>query len=721
MDEGSEDPNIRVVDNVISAEMQVVAGTNWKLKVTLSWTTCKKEDEVQDLNNCEKDLSKPSSVCDVVIYERSWENFKEVTGMNCTNVEDSRARRRAVGKYSPVDLPDSKVSELAQFAVASMDEGSEDPNIRVVDNVISAEMQVVAGVNWNLKVTMSWTTCKKEDQVQDLNNCEKDLSKPSSVCDVVIYERPWENFKEVTGMNCTNVEDSRARRRAVGMYSPVDLPDSKVSELAQFVVASMDEGSEDPNIRVVDNVISAEMQVVAGANWNLKVTMSWTTCKKEDQVQDLSNCEKDLSKPSSVCDVVIYERPWENFKEVTGMNCTNVEDSRARRRAVGMYSPVDLPDSKVSELAQFVVASMDEGSEDPNIRVVDNVISAEMQVSKTRFVVSGVNWNLKVTMSWTTCKKEDQVQDLNNCEKDLSKPSSVCDVVIYERPWENFKEVTGMNCTNVEDSRARRRAVGMYSPVDLPDSKVSELAQFVVASMDEGSEDPNIRVVDNVISAEMQVVAGANWNLKVTMSWTTCKKDDQVQDLNNCEKDLSKPSSVCDVVIYEKPWENFKEVTGMNCTNVEDSRARRRAVGMYSPVDLPDSKVSELAQFVVASMDEGSEDPNIRVVDNVISAEMQVVAGANWNLKVTMSWTTCKKEDQVQDLNNCEKDLSKPSSVCDVVIYERPWENFKEVTGMNCTNVEHSRARRRAVGMYSPVDLPDSKVSELAQFAVTYG
>ncbi|KAG7171324.1 Cystatin 10-like, partial [Homarus americanus] len=277
-------------------------------------------------------------------------------------------------------------------------------------------------------------------------------------------------------------------------------------------------------------------------------------------------------------------------------------------------------------------------------------------------VVAGVNWNLKVTMSWTTCKKEDQVQDLNNCEKDLSKPSSICDVVIYERSWENFKEVTGMNCTNVEDSRARRRAVGMYSPVDLPDSKVSELAQFAVASMDEGSEDPNIRVVDNVISAEMQVVAGTNWNLKVTMSWTTCKKEDQVQDLNICQKDLSKPSSICDVFINERSWQNFKEVTEMICRNVEDSRARRRAVGMYSPVDLPNSKVSELAQFVVASMDEGSEDPNIRVVDNVISAEMQVVAGANWNLKVTMSWTTCKKEDQVQDLNNCEKDLSKPSS-----------------------------------------------------------
>ncbi|XP_069942203.1 uncharacterized protein [Cherax quadricarinatus] len=762
MDARINDPNVRVVEKVISAQKQIVSGINWKFQVQLSWTTCRKNEQVQDLRTCEKDPNKPSSICDVIVYEVPWKNHMEVTNTSCTNVEDNnqdhsndntdelpsiRRRRAALGGYEPVQLPDQNINKVAEFAVKSMDARINDLNVRVVEKVISAQKQIVSGINWKLQVQLSWTTCRKEEKVQDLSTCQKDPSKPSSICNVIVYEVPWKNHMEVTDTSCTTVEDDtqnhsndntgeppsiRNRRAALGGYEPVQLPDQNIDKVAEFAVRSMDARINDPNVRVVEKVISAQKQIVSGINWKFQIQLSWTKCRKEENVQDLSTCEKDPSKPSNICDVIVYEVPWKNHMEVTNTLCTTAEANnqnhsndntdelpsiRRRRAALGGYKPVQLPDQNINKVAEFAVKSMDARINDPNVRVVEKVISAQKQI------VSGINWKLQVQLSWTTCRKEEKVHDLSTCEKDPNKPSSICNVIVYEVPWKNHMEVTNTSCTTVEDDtqnhsndstgelpsiRNRRAALGGYEPVQLPDQNIDKVAEFAVKSMDARINDPNVRVVEKVISAQKQIVSGINWKFQVQLSWTTCRKDEQVQDLSTCERDPSKPSSICNVIVYEVPWKNHMEVTDTSCTTVEDDnqnhsndstgelpsiRNRRAALGGYEPVQLPDQNIDKVAEFAVKSMDARINDPNVRVVEKVISAQKQIVSGINWKFQVQLSWTTCRKDEQVQDLSTCERDPSKPNSICNVIVYEVPWKNHMEVTNTSCTTVEDKRVQ----------------------------
>ncbi|XP_045600215.2 uncharacterized protein [Procambarus clarkii] len=797
MDAVSEDPNSRIVETVIRAEKQTVAGVNWKLQILVSWTTCLKEDQVEDSSTCTKDLSKPSSKCDVTIYEKPWENYIKVTEMACSPVDNKqqnhrhshsdgdgsiRKRRKALGAYSPVDLSDQGVNEVAKFAVRSVDAVTNDPYVRTVENVRSAQVQIVAGKNWKLEIELSWTLCRKEEGVQDLSNCEKDPSKPNSICDVIVYEVPWQNTREVTKMECKTLEEKQRHRRnedsvkltnlqtsgVVGGYTTVQLPNEDVSKVALFAVQTVDVGTNDPNVRVVEKINSASKQIVAGINWKLEIELSWTLCRKEEGVQDLSNCEKDPSKPNSICDVIVYEVPWQNTREVTKMECKTVEEKHRHRRnedsvklanlqtsgVVGGYTTVQLPNEDVSKVAMFAVQTVDAGTNDPNVRVVEKINSASKQT------VAGINWKLEIELSWTLCRKEEGVQDLSNCEKDPSKPNSICNVIVYEVPWQNTREVTKMECKTVEDKHRHRRnedsvqlanlqpsgVVGGYTTVQLPNEDVSKVAMFAVQTVDAGTNDPNVRVVEKINSASKQTVAGINWKLEIELSWTLCRKEEGVQDLSKCEKDPSKPNSICDVIVYEVPWQNTREVTKMECKTVEDKQRHRRnedsgqlanlqpsgVVGGYTTVQLPNEDVSKVAMFAVQTVDVGTNDPNVRVVEKINSASKQIVAGINWKLEIELSWTLCRKEEGVQDLSKCEKDPSKPNSICDVIVYEVPWQNTRKVTKMECKTVEEKQRHRRnedsgklanlqtsrVVGGYTTVQLPNEDVSKVAMFAV---
>ncbi|KAK7028035.1 hypothetical protein SK128_006390 [Halocaridina rubra] len=83
MDSLSEDPHVRKVEKIHSAKKQIVAGINYYLNVTVVWTTCLKADEVEDLSTCRRDTSRNPLLCNIVVYERSWEKYRKVMEASC--------------------------------------------------------------------------------------------------------------------------------------------------------------------------------------------------------------------------------------------------------------------------------------------------------------------------------------------------------------------------------------------------------------------------------------------------------------------------------------------------------------------------------------------------------------------------------------------------------------------------------------------------------------
>merc|ERR1712126_19207 len=89
------------------------------------------------------------------------------------------------GGMSTADVNSEKVQEMAQFALTTYNAENGGPS-RTIDKILQAQTQVVAGVNYFLKVRVSNT--------DGLYNC-----------DFTVFDQPWTNTRQLTSSNCKQV------------------------------------------------------------------------------------------------------------------------------------------------------------------------------------------------------------------------------------------------------------------------------------------------------------------------------------------------------------------------------------------------------------------------------------------------------------------------------------------------------------------------------------
>ncbi|RXG61538.1 Multicystatin [Armadillidium vulgare] len=670
----------------------IVRGNLWSLKLRVVSTVCTKDSgSSADGTACEVDTSKPSSICVVKIWEQVWENSTTVTEAHCEpeSTPSNRNRRFAAGNIESrpgsaktVDVNDPRVQKLSSFALNHLD-------------------QIVRGNLWSLKLRVVSTVCTKDSgSSADGTACEVDTSKPSSICVVKIWEQVWENSTTVTEAHCEpeSTPSNRNRRFAAGntesrpgSAKTVDVNDPRVQKLSSFALNHLD-------------------QIVRGNLWSLKLRIVSTVCTKDSgSAADATACEVDTSKPSSICVVKIWEQVWENSTTVTEAHCEpeSTPSNRNRRFAAGNIESrpgsaktVDVNDPRVQKLSSFALNHLDQVSEDSNLRKVDEILEA------TKQIVAGVLWSLKIRVVSTVCPKDSgSSADATACEVVTSKPSSICVVKIWEKVWENSTTVTEAHCEpeSTPSNRNRRFAAGetnskpgSATPIDVNDPKVQELSTFALNHMDQVSEDSNLRKVDEILEASRQLISGYLWQLKIRVVPTLCAKDSgSSADGSECEIDSSKPSSICIVKISEQLWKNSKKVTEAHCEpqNTSSNRKRRSAAvetksmpGSVSPVDVNDPDIQELSSFALDHMDELSEDSTLRKVDEVLEAKSQVVSGVLYSLKIRIVSTLCSKgKESLLDSSSCEVDSSKPKFICNVKIWEKPWNNSRDLTESKCS------------------------------------
>merc|ERR1712126_118081 len=89
------------------------------------------------------------------------------------------------GGLSPADVNSEKIKEIAQFALTTYD--AENGGLpKTIIEILQAQTQVVAGVNYFLKVQVS--------NSEGLYNC-----------DFTVFDQPWTNTRQLTSSNCKEV------------------------------------------------------------------------------------------------------------------------------------------------------------------------------------------------------------------------------------------------------------------------------------------------------------------------------------------------------------------------------------------------------------------------------------------------------------------------------------------------------------------------------------
>ncbi|NXF88549.1 CYT protein, partial [Eubucco bourcierii] len=120
-------------------------------------------------------------------------------------VQGSRDRPLLVG--APVTINagdnDADLQKALDFAVEQYNKASNDRYSSRVVRIISAQKQIVAGVNYIMEVEIARTTCQKP--AADLQNCalpsSPQLAK-HTICKFVVYTVPWLNKTELLKSEC---------------------------------------------------------------------------------------------------------------------------------------------------------------------------------------------------------------------------------------------------------------------------------------------------------------------------------------------------------------------------------------------------------------------------------------------------------------------------------------------------------------------------------------
>ncbi|MQM15186.1 hypothetical protein Taro_048125 [Colocasia esculenta] len=702
---------------VVSGEQQVVAGTNYKLVIA-----------AEDAGATNK--------YEAVVYDKPWENFRELTSFAIM----PKQVVKQVGGYQPIpNIKDPHVLEIAKFAVAEYNKQAGKALVFV--SVVSGEQQVVAGTNYKLVIVAEDCGVFK-------------------MYEAVLYDKSWEKVRELTSFNPMHerVVKKRSFEMRVGGYQPIrNVMDPHIQEIGKFAVEEHNKQADKALVFVC--VVNGEQQVIAVTNYKLVIA-----------AEDAGAMNK--------YEAVVYDKPWENFRELTcfaimleqvvkqvyqslllyrprlpysfASPSQNTYNTMATK--VGGYQPIqNIKDVHVLEIAEFAVAEYNKQA--GKALVFISVVSGEQQV------VAGTNYKLVI-----------EAEDCGVIK--------TYEVVVYDKSWEKVRELTSFNPMpeRVVKKRSFEMRVGSYQPIrNVMDPHVQEIGKFAVEEhnkqagkalvfvcvvsgeqqrsfeMRVGGYQPIRNVMDphvqdigkftveehnkqadkalvfvSVVSGEQQVVAGTNYKLVVT-----------AEDAGETNK--------YEVVVYDKPWENFRELTSFAIMteqavkkvggyqpiqNIEDPHVLEIAefamrVGGYQPIrNVMDPHVQEIGKFEVEEHNKQADKALVFVC--VVSGEQQVVAGTNHKLVVTA--------EDAGAMNKYE-----------AVVYDKPWENFRELTciaimpeqvvkqvyqslllyrprlphsfASPSQNTYHTMATK--VGGYQPIqNIKDPHVVEIVEFAV---
>jgi hypothetical protein len=209
-----------------------------------------------------------------------------------------------VGNYRTVNLSDvqqrNKIEELANYAVVRLTELEnarrlkENPNEKNTLNytlikVESATSQVVAGVNYRIKLKIREFGCSKNCIVQ--------------TCDITVYERLWENFKNLTEYNC------KTQQRLLGGKRIIPNDDKDALNALKFGIKVLNERSNNLYMHELIGLDKAIQQIVNGFKYELEFRVGKSSCMK-NQMTASENCLTNKDAKEITCTATILDQPW---------------------------------------------------------------------------------------------------------------------------------------------------------------------------------------------------------------------------------------------------------------------------------------------------------------------------------------------------------------------------------------------------------------------------
>jgi len=157
--------------------------------------------------------------------------------------------------------------------------------------LIKAQKQIVAGVNYFLTVKIKPENCQ--------NDCDIET------CEMTIWEKPWENFTEMTEFNC------KREHSLFGSNIRIDNNDKFALKALEYAVNQLNNESNDMYKYKLDSVDKIYRQVVNGMKYTFVFKMVKTECAKNTKdARLLSECPVGKNPQIKNVKVSVLDKPW---------------------------------------------------------------------------------------------------------------------------------------------------------------------------------------------------------------------------------------------------------------------------------------------------------------------------------------------------------------------------------------------------------------------------
>jgi hypothetical protein len=172
--------------------------------------------------------------------------------------------------------------------------------------VVSAQSQVVAGLNYFIQIRMKQASCKRNCQIEK--------------CDLEIYDRKWENFRNLTNFDCIKLK----KQQRLGALTEIPLTNELALQALDFAIARINQETNDLFQHKLVKLNKAFKQVVAGFKYVFDFSIGRTTCTKNDLGQvNLKQCPLQENAKVKTCTAEIWDQPWLDRRyRMMNQNCT---------------------------------------------------------------------------------------------------------------------------------------------------------------------------------------------------------------------------------------------------------------------------------------------------------------------------------------------------------------------------------------------------------------
>ncbi|CAH6792200.1 Kng1 [Phodopus roborovskii] len=245
-----------------------------------------------------------------------------------------------LGCVHPISTDNPELQPILKHAIEHFNNKTNHSHLFALEEVKTAQRQVVAGLNFEITYSIVQTNCSKKHFLLLTPECKSLPDGDVGECRHNAYVDIKQRIADFS-QNCDLYpgedlvqplpEDCPGCPRKI----PVDSPE--VTEALGHAIRKLNTQNSHSFYFKIDTVKKATSQVVAGMKYFIEFIARETECSKESNAELTENCEVKPVGQSLNCNANVYMRPWENKVEPT-VNCRALEMITMMRRPPG-FSP----------------------------------------------------------------------------------------------------------------------------------------------------------------------------------------------------------------------------------------------------------------------------------------------------------------------------------------------------------------------------------------------